>query len=69
MVRSRAPAANHVREFVAAHVDVGAIDEDAIADVPVTTPLGPVGLVRSDDDVAVPSKPNHIIPVACRVGH
>lgn len=59
------PAANNVRELVAADIDILPINESTIANISVTTPDVAIAvLVRSNDHVAITGDTNDLIPVA-----
>lgn len=61
------PAADNVWEVFAAHVDVGAIDEIAIANVSVAAPHGSILLVWANDHVTVTGNSYDVVPVLGRV--
>ena len=62
-VGTRAPATDDVRELVASDVNVGTVDEFAIADVSGALENRTVLGVRSNDHVAVSCDSNDIVPV------
>lgn len=59
------PAANNVRELVAADIDILSINESTIANISVTTPdVAITVLVGSNNHVAITGDPDDLIPVA-----